>query len=279
MRPPRGCRKREARHFFISFDRDAPLRGRNGVNLSTRLKAQYPKEMTIVLQHQFWDLIVGEDRFEVGLSFGGSPERLLVPFRAITGFADPSVQFGLQFAASGESRMRRGRRTSHDREDRQESRAPAGPPRAHAGIAAGVADARQPCHGGRSGGQAERHADNGRRSGPAGPIQEEIEEAASAERCPTRQPCRGRAVFADACDSLDRGPATPGGYVDARNSGQKPPVCYVKFLRVCPSINAYVGGIDCDGLGSFCEECTFMPVTLTFHFDAQEHDHRQCNPR
>jgi hypothetical protein len=82
-------------HFFISFDTRA-----DGVVLSPRLKAQYPKEMTIVLQHQFWDLTVAGDRFEVGLSFSGIPERLVVPFRAITGFADPSVQFVLQFAAA-----------------------------------------------------------------------------------------------------------------------------------------------------------------------------------
>jgi hypothetical protein len=81
-------------HFFISFDTQA-----EGVVLSPRLKAQYPKEMTIVLQHQFWDLTVTSDRFEVGLSFSGIPERLVVPFRAITAFADPSVQFVLQFAA------------------------------------------------------------------------------------------------------------------------------------------------------------------------------------
>src|SRR6202035_572349 len=82
-------------HFFISFDTRA-----EGVALSPRLKAQYPKEMTIVLQHQFWDMIVTDDRFEVGLSFSGIPERLIVPLRAITGFADPSVQFGLQFAVA-----------------------------------------------------------------------------------------------------------------------------------------------------------------------------------
>jgi hypothetical protein len=82
-------------HFLISFDTRA-----EGVNLSPRIKAQYPKEMTIVLQHQFWDLTVTNDRFEVGLSFSGIPERLVVPFRAITGFADPSVQFVLQFAVA-----------------------------------------------------------------------------------------------------------------------------------------------------------------------------------
>ena len=79
-------------HFYISFDTRA-----DGVRLSDRLRAQYPEEMTIILQHQFWDLKVGEEDFEVGLSFGGIPERLNVPFDAINGFFDPSVQFGLQF--------------------------------------------------------------------------------------------------------------------------------------------------------------------------------------
>jgi hypothetical protein len=88
-------------HFYISFDTKAA-----GVHMSDRLRAQYPDEMTIILQHQFWDLKVGEDEFEVGLSFGGVPERLTVPFEAINGFFDPSVQFGLQFeeAAEGEER-------------------------------------------------------------------------------------------------------------------------------------------------------------------------------
>jgi hypothetical protein len=79
-------------HFYITF-----LSKAEGVKLSPRLLAQYPEEMTIILQHQFWDLVVTEDRFEVGLSFGGTPERLVVPFSAIKGFFDPSVQFGLQF--------------------------------------------------------------------------------------------------------------------------------------------------------------------------------------
>jgi hypothetical protein len=82
-------------HFFITFVSDA-----EGVKLSQRLLDQYPEEMTIILQHQFWDLTVLEDRFEVGLSFGGIPERLVVPFNAIKSFLDPSVQFGLQFEAS-----------------------------------------------------------------------------------------------------------------------------------------------------------------------------------
>jgi uncharacterized protein len=79
-------------HFNISFNTTAP-----GVRLSERMRKQYPQVMTIVLQHQFWDLTVGEDAFEVGLSFGGAPERVAVPFDAVTAFLDPAVQFGLQF--------------------------------------------------------------------------------------------------------------------------------------------------------------------------------------
>jgi hypothetical protein len=82
-------------HFFITFVSTA-----EGVKLSPRLLAQYPEEMTVILQHQFWDLVVTEDRFEVGLSFGGVPERLVVPFSSIKSFFDPSVQFGLQFETS-----------------------------------------------------------------------------------------------------------------------------------------------------------------------------------
>jgi hypothetical protein len=82
-------------HFFITF-----LSTAEGVKLSPRLLAQYPEEMTIILQHQFWDLVVTEDRFEVGLSFGGIPERLVVPYNSIKSFFDPSVQFGLQFEAA-----------------------------------------------------------------------------------------------------------------------------------------------------------------------------------
>ena len=79
-------------HFYIPFDTQA-----DGVRISERLRAQYPEEMTIILQHQFWDLSVSDVGFEVGLSFGGIPEKLYVPLEAITGFFDPSVQFGLQF--------------------------------------------------------------------------------------------------------------------------------------------------------------------------------------
>jgi len=79
-------------HFYITF-----LSKAEGVKLSPRLLSQYPQEMTVILQHQFWDLVVTDDHFEVGLSFGGIPERLVIPFGAITRFFDPSVQFGLQF--------------------------------------------------------------------------------------------------------------------------------------------------------------------------------------
>jgi hypothetical protein len=79
-------------HFYISFRTTDPE-----VRLSTRLRERYPAEMTVVLQHQFWDLEVSDDRFEVGLSFGSVPERLSVPFSALVGFYDPSVQFGLKF--------------------------------------------------------------------------------------------------------------------------------------------------------------------------------------
>ncbi len=79
-------------HFKISFATAAP-----GVKLSDRMRAQYPQNMTIILQHQFWDLTVREDAFEVGLSFGGVPEKLTIPFEAVTAFFDPTVQFGLQF--------------------------------------------------------------------------------------------------------------------------------------------------------------------------------------
>ena len=79
-------------HFYIAFKTDAP-----GVSLSKRLKQKYPEEMTVVLQHRFWDLIVSEDRFEVKLTFDGIAERLQVPFAAIKVFFDPSVPYGLQF--------------------------------------------------------------------------------------------------------------------------------------------------------------------------------------
>lgn len=79
-------------HFFVSFQTNYP-----GVKISEVLKDRYPDEMTIVIQHQFWDLHVTEDRFSITLSFNNVPETLIVPFEALTAFADPSIKFGLQF--------------------------------------------------------------------------------------------------------------------------------------------------------------------------------------
>jgi hypothetical protein len=79
-------------HFFITF-----LTGAAGVRISQHLKSKYPEQMTIVIQHQFWDLKITETHFEIGLSFSDVPEKLVVPFNAIRGFYDPSVNFELEF--------------------------------------------------------------------------------------------------------------------------------------------------------------------------------------
>jgi hypothetical protein len=81
-------------HFYITFKTDAP-----GVSGPDDLLAKYPDEMTIVLQHQYWDLAPGETFFSVTLQFGGQPKRLSIPYAAVTRFYDPSVQFLLQFEA------------------------------------------------------------------------------------------------------------------------------------------------------------------------------------
>ena len=81
-------------HFYISFRTPA-----SGVVLPPQLLAKYSEEMTIVLQHQFWGLEVGDEAFSVSLSFSGRVERLTIPYAAIVSFADPSVKFGLQFTA------------------------------------------------------------------------------------------------------------------------------------------------------------------------------------
>jgi hypothetical protein len=117
-------------HFFITFNT-----GADGVRMSARLREQYPQEITIILQHQFWDLIVSDEAFEVGLSFGGVPERLNVPFDAVKGFFDPSVQFGLQFdtateAAAPAAAAKRGEKARPPAEQepaRAAPTAPAGP--------------------------------------------------------------------------------------------------------------------------------------------------------
>jgi len=88
-------------HFVLTFDTTAP-----GVSLSKRLLERYPQEMTIVIQYQFWGLTVYDNAFEIGLSFNNVPETLVIPFRAMKSFQDPSVGFMLQFTgldASGET--------------------------------------------------------------------------------------------------------------------------------------------------------------------------------
>jgi len=86
-------------HFYVSFRTDHP-----GVSVSPGLKARHPQEMTIVLQHQYWDLAVGDEAFSVTLRFAGAPERVHVPFAALTAFADPAAEFGLRFDGGGEAR-------------------------------------------------------------------------------------------------------------------------------------------------------------------------------
>ncbi len=121
-------------HFYVSFDTRA-----GGVRLSPRMLAQYPQEMTVVLQHQFWDLVVTDEGFEVGLSFGGIPERLTVPFAAVKGFFDPSVQFGLQFeevadtaaAAEGSEASEAGREDGEERPPARKGRGKARAPAEH----------------------------------------------------------------------------------------------------------------------------------------------------
>jgi hypothetical protein len=79
-------------HFYISFRSTDP-----GVELPEYLRAKYPEEMTIVLQHQYWDLVIDDEFFEVTVSFNKQQERIKVPFTALSAFVDPSVRFGLQF--------------------------------------------------------------------------------------------------------------------------------------------------------------------------------------
>jgi hypothetical protein len=89
-------------HFYIAFNTRHPA-----VGLSEKISQRYPREMTIVLQHQYWNLHVFEDRFEVELSFDNVPEHLVIPFDAVKGFLDPAVQFGLQFETAGAARRPR----------------------------------------------------------------------------------------------------------------------------------------------------------------------------
>lgn len=81
-------------HFYIAFRTRAP-----GVDIPKHLLERYPEEMTIVIQHRYWDLAVDDQGFEIGLSFNQVPAKLRVPFDAVTGFVDPAVNFALQFQA------------------------------------------------------------------------------------------------------------------------------------------------------------------------------------
>ncbi len=120
-------------HFYVAFDTRAP-----GVRISDRLHGKYPEEMTIVLQHQFWDLAVSDSAFEVGLSFKGVPEKLHVPLRAITSFVDPHASFALKFdIAATEAEARAG---ATDAETVPADEAP--PPRPVKAIADGKKPAR-----------------------------------------------------------------------------------------------------------------------------------------
>jgi uncharacterized protein len=107
-------------HFYITFHTDRP-----GVGIADWLHQQYPQEMTIILQHQFWDLVVEDDRFAITLSFGGRHERLTIPFSALSAFADPSVKFGLQFEANEDELQTKGPTTKATRQG--ESPAPSQP--------------------------------------------------------------------------------------------------------------------------------------------------------
>ena len=113
-------------HFYISFRTTAP-----GVEVSEKLLQQYPEEITIVLQHQFWDLDVGEERFSVQLTFNKIPERLVVPYSAVQGFFDPSIQFGLQFEVEGANK------TDMDMDDMDEDEEAPSAPIASSDAAAG----------------------------------------------------------------------------------------------------------------------------------------------
>lgn len=121
-------------HFYISFRTEA-----GGVQIPARLKAQYPDEMTIVIQHQYWNLAAHDDAFEVELAFGGKRERLVVPYAALTGFVDPQAQFGLKFGSEArrEAAERRGKagtaRRAPGAADPAEPAPPPSPPDAPAG--------------------------------------------------------------------------------------------------------------------------------------------------
>ena len=105
-------------HFYITFKTRMP-----GVQIPKHLSDRFPDEMTIVIQHRFWDLKVDDELFTVGLSFGGVPSTLTVPFAAVTDFVDPAVDFSLKFHADGEPQ-------GHEEHDEAENDPPSGAPAA-----------------------------------------------------------------------------------------------------------------------------------------------------
>lgn len=102
-------------HFYITFKTRMP-----GVSIPKHLVERFPDEMTIVIQHRFWDLKVSSDSFSVGLSFGGVPSTLVVPFAAVTDFVDPAVDFSLKFQANAPG--------DHEEHDEAENDAPVAAP-------------------------------------------------------------------------------------------------------------------------------------------------------
>jgi uncharacterized protein len=108
-----------AHHFFITFDTTHP-----GVKIADWLRARYPEEMTIVLQHWFEGLVTSDDGFVVSLNFGDSPERLEIPYDAVRTFVDPSVEFGLRFETQGH-----GDDDDDDDDTPEEEETPGSPPR------------------------------------------------------------------------------------------------------------------------------------------------------
>jgi hypothetical protein len=103
-------------HFYITFKTRAP-----GVSIPKHLLERFPDEMTIVIQHRFWDLKVEDDNFSVGLSFGGVPAMLHVPFAAVTQFHDPAVEFALTFQAAAEMQPEEHEAAENDTPDESES--------------------------------------------------------------------------------------------------------------------------------------------------------------
>ncbi len=114
-------------HFYISFRTQA-----EGVDIPDFLIDRYPEEMTIVIQHQYWGLEVESERFGVTLSFNKSQQRLTIPYSAVTAFADPSVQFGLQFKASAPAAATPAKPPEQLRPQAEKAPEPAAPPTAEA---------------------------------------------------------------------------------------------------------------------------------------------------